>query len=150
MDSQPAVEFKVNRVVWGQTLNTPATAYPGNTGVALTIEVQNYSNETIKGVEAKLLLAYPFTDSYGKLNATATGQPSVGSILSPTDLINATSFFTLTFSLNINPNALPTSYTYEMVLNYFIKSQTLYLKGQAKTVSVEFTISKIATAMTCT
>lgn len=147
---QGPVDFRVSRVVWGEDPNSPTEAYSGDTGLPLTVEVQNYSNETIKGVEALLALAFPFTDTYGKQNATATGEPSdVGNVMNQTGEILPVGFFTLTFSLNIDSNATPVFYSYNMTLNYFVKSQGRYLKGQSKTLTIRFPVSKATTTMTC-
>jgi len=52
-----SVEFKVNRVVWGDNIDNPIKAYPGDSEVPLTVEVQNLSSDkTIKGVSATLNL----------------------------------------------------------------------------------------------
>ncbi|HDM89409.1 MAG TPA: hypothetical protein ENG65_05410, partial [Candidatus Bathyarchaeota archaeon] len=68
-----SVEMKVNRVAWGNNINNPIEAHPGDKKVPLTVEVQNLSpNRTIKGVSAVLKLQNsPFTDIYGNLEATA-------------------------------------------------------------------------------
>jgi len=148
---EPSVSFMVTRVVWGDDPDTPTKAYPGDTETSLTVEVQNLSpNESIKGVIAVLTLDEgPFTDIYGNRNATATGSPEISEVLNPTDEILPKGFFTLTFSLNIDPNALPSSYLYNMTVNYSVNSSGIFLEGEPQTLSVEFIVSKIETTVTC-
>ncbi|MFQ6075252.1 MAG: COG1361 S-layer family protein [Candidatus Bathyarchaeia archaeon] len=148
VSGQASVDFRVSRVVWGEDPDNPAEAYPGDASVALTVEVQNYSNETIKGVEALLTLAYPFTDAYGNPNATATGEPVEIPTL-PQHEILPVSFFTLTFSLSIDKDASPASYSHDIALNYFVKSESGYLKGESKTITINLRVSKTPTTMTC-
>lgn len=148
--SQPSVSFKVTRVVWGEDPDNPIKAYPGDTGTSLTVEVQNLSpNETIKGVTAVLMLDDPFADIYGNRNATATGEPAIGEILNPTDEILPKGFFTLTFSLDIDSNALPRSYSYDMTVNYSVNCTGTFEEGEPQNLTVEFVVSKIESTVTC-
>ncbi len=147
---RPSVHLKVSRVVWGENPDSPIKAYPGDEDVALTVEMQNYSNDTIKGVEAILMLEDPFVDIYGNRNATATGEPSdIGDIMNQTGEILPAGFFTLTFSVDINSNALPGSYSYNMTADYLVKSGEYWLQGEAKTLVVSFVVSKIQATVTC-
>ncbi len=148
--SRPSVYLKVSRVVWGENPDSPIKAYPGDEGVALTVEMQNYSNDTIKGVDATLALSDPFIDIYGNRNATATGEPSdIGDIMNQTGEILPAGFFTLTFSLDINPNARPDPYSYTMTVDYFVKSGEYWLPGEPRTVTISFVLSKIQVTVTC-
>jgi hypothetical protein len=149
--AQPSVSFKVVRVGWGQDPNAPIKAYPGDTGQSLTVEVQNLSpNETIKGVTATLMLQdSPFTDTYGSHNATAVGEPEIADLLNPTDEILPKGFFTLTFNLNIDENALPRAYQHDMILSYSVNSSGTFLEGEPKILSVNFVLSKIESTITC-
>lgn len=147
---RPSVHLKISRVVWGENPDSPFKAYPGDEDVALTVEMQNYSNDTIKGVEAILMLSDPFVDIYGNRNATATGEPSdIGDIMNQTGEILPAGFFTLTFSLDINSNALPGSYSYNMTVDYLVKSVGYWLQGETKTLVVSFIVSKIQATVTC-
>lgn len=151
VQAKPSVSFKVTRVVWGDDPDNPTKAYPGDTETSLTVEVQNLSpNETIKGVTAVLMLEdSPFTDVYGNHNATATGEPEIGEVLNPTDEILPKGFFTLTFSLDINENALPGSYCYNMTVNYSVNRSGFFLEGEPQILAVEFIVSKIESTITC-
>ena len=151
VQDKPSVPFEVTRVVWGEDPDNPTKAYPGSTEMPLTVEVQNLSpNETIKGVKAVLVLGNgPFTDIYGNSNATATGQPVISDVLSPTDEILPKGFFTLTFSLNIDEDALPGTYSYEMILEYSVNCSGIYLEGEPQTLTVEFVLSKIESTISC-
>ncbi|RLI40960.1 hypothetical protein DRO64_08215 [Candidatus Bathyarchaeota archaeon] len=140
-----SVEMKVNRVVWGNNIDNPIEAHPGDKRVPLTVEVQNLSpNRTIKGVSAVLKLQNsPFTDIYGKLEATATGRLAVGEAIRPADEIQPKSFFTLTFTLNIDDDAVPGTYIQPMTINYWVKSKNEYVEGLPQNLSVKIVISKI-------
>lgn len=150
VDGLSTGRFRVSRVAWGTNINAPIEAYPGDANDQLTIEVQNYSNDTIKGVNAVLFLTYPFTDTYGNLNASASGTPEDVSVinLSPGS-ISPGSFFTLTFSLSIDSGATPKVYSYNMTLSYMISSGTSYLQGTPEKVKITFTLSKTPTAISC-
>ena len=144
------VKFKVTRVVWGDDIDSPINAYPGDSQVPLTVEVQNLSpDKTIKGVTATLLLDNsPFTDIYGNPNASATGKPTVGDLLSPTDKIEPKSFFTLTFTLNIDEDAIPGTYEQKMVLKYSMESNNDFVEGTPQNLKVDIVISKIESSIT--
>jgi len=138
-----SVEMKVNRVAWGNNINNPIEAHPGDKKVPLTVEVQNLSpNRTIKGVSAVLKLQNsPFTDIYGNLEATATGKLEVGGAIRPADEIQPKSFFTLTFTLNIDDDAVPGTYIQPMTINYWVKSKNEYVEGIPQNLSVKIVIS---------
>ena len=125
------VEFKVSRVAWGDNIDSPIKAYPGDSEVPLTVEVQNLSpDKTIKGVMATLLLDNSsFTDIYGNRNASATGKPTVGEVLNPTDKIEPKSFFTLTFTLDIDEDAVPGIYEQTMIVKYSVESGMISLRA---------------------
>jgi len=147
---EDSVEFKVNRVVWGDDIDSPIKTYPGDSEVPLTVEVQNLSpDKTIKGVKATLLLDNsPFTDIYGKPNATSTGKPTVGEVLKPTDQIEPKSFFTLTFTLNIDDDAIPGTYKQTMIVKYSVESGNDFVEGKPQKLKVEIIISKIESTVT--
>jgi hypothetical protein len=131
-------------------LDSPIKAYPGDSEVPLTVEVQNLSpDKTIRGVVATLLLdESPFTDVYGKPNASATGEPTVGDVLSPTDKIEPKSFFTLTFTLDIDEDATPGTYRQTMIVNYSVESGNEFVEGVPQNLTVEIVVSKIASTVT--
>ena len=149
--AKPSVDFSVTRVGWGGDPDSPIKAYPGDTGVSLTVEAQNLSpNETIKGVRAVLILdAEFFTDIYGNGNATATGEPRIGEILNPTDHILPKGFFTLTFSLDINANTVPARYLSSMIVEYSVNCSGIFLDGEPQSLFVQFLASKTESAITC-
>jgi len=148
--SDEYVEFKVSRVVWGDNIDNPIKAYPGDSQIPLTVEVQNLSpNRTIKGVRGILLLDdSPFTDVYGNPNASATGKPTVGDILSPTDEIAPKSFFTLTFTLDIDEDAIPGTYNQTMIVKYSVESGKDFVEGTPQNLSIEIVVSKIESTIT--
>ncbi len=149
--ARPSVDFKVTRVGWGGDPDSPIKVYPGDTGVALTVEVQNLSpNETIKGVSSVLILDDQlFTDVYGNGNATTTGEPRIGEILNPTDHILPKGFFTLTFSLDINASAAPAKYLFHMIVEYSVNCSGIFLDGEPQSLSVQFLVSKTESTISC-
>lgn len=146
---QQDIPLKVTRAVWGQDLNAPIKAYPGDTGVAFTVEVQNLSpNDTIKGVSGILLFKNgPFTDPYGNLNSTATGVPTIGEVLNTTDEIRPKGFLTLTFSIDINDDASPGVYTLDMLVSYSVKDGAAFVDGVTQTVLVNCQVSFAETTL---
>jgi len=144
------VELKVTRAVWGENIDSPTKAHPGDAEVPLTVEAQNLSpDRTIKGVSATLLLKDgPFTDVYGNHNATATGQPTVGEILNPTDEVAPKGFFTLTFTLDIDRNAVPGTYRQYMIVKYSLKENGQFVEGDPQNLTVELVVSKTESTMT--
>jgi len=147
-----SVEFEVSRVVWGDNIDNPIKAHPGDTEVPLTVEVQNLSpNKTIKGVSAILMLDNsPFTDVYGNPNASATGKPTVGEVLNPTDEIKPKGFFTLTFTLDIDENAIPGTYTQNMTVKYSVESNNDFVEGTPQILSIEIVVSKMESTISVT
>ncbi len=141
--AQSDVPLKVTRAVWGQSLDSPIEVYPGDTGVALTVEVQNLSpNQTIKGVSGLLMLKNtPFTDTYGNSNATATGVPTIGEILNPTDEIKPKGFLTMTFTLDVDENAFPGTFTLSMPISYSASEGVDFVEGIPQALSVVCQIS---------
>ena len=144
------VEFKVSRVAWGDNIDSPIKAYPGDSEVPLTVEVQNLSpDKTIKGVMATLLLDNSsFTDIYGNRNASATGKPTVGEVLNPTDKIEPKSFFTLTFTLDIDEDAVPGIYEQTMIVKYSVESGNDFVEGDPQNLTVEIVVSKNESTIT--
>ena len=145
-----SVELKVTRVVWGTDPDTPTEAYPGDTQSPLTVELQNNDpSTTIKGVSG--VLRFPdgrFTDIYGNPNATATGAPTVGDLLNPTDEIEPKGFLTMTFTLDIGENVAAGTYRYNMEVKYAVKQGTSFVEGTARTLVVQLVVSKIESTVT--
>jgi len=95
-----------------------------------------------------LLGGSPFTDIYGNSNATATGKPTVGEILNPTDKIEPKSFFTVTFTLNIDEDAIPGTYHQRMIVKYSVESGNDFVEGKPQSLIVEIIVSKIESSIT--
>ncbi len=145
-----SVELKVTRVVWGTDPDSPTKAYPGDTQSPLTVELQNNDpSTTIKGVSG--VLRFPdgrFTDIYGNPNATATGAPTVGDLLNPTDEIEPKGFLTMAFTLDINKDAAAGTYRYNMEVKYAVKQGTSFVEGTARILVVQIVVSKIESTVT--
>jgi hypothetical protein len=144
------VEFKVTRVVWGTNTDSPTKAYPGDTQSPLTVELQNNDPSiTIKGVSG--VLRFPdgrFTDIYGNPNATATGAPTVGDLLNPTDEVQPKGFLTMTFTLDINKDVAAGTYKYNMEVKYAAKQGSTFVDGTTLTLVVQIIVSKIDSTVT--
>jgi hypothetical protein len=145
-----SVPLEVSRVVWGEAPDSPIKVYPGDSEVQFIVEVQNLSpDRIIKGISGTLNLEdSPFTDIYGNPEVTATGEPSVVDVLEPTDEVKPKGFFTFTFTLTIDENALPGSYSHDLIIEYSIEAspgsnQTYFAEGTPKTLSVTMIISKV-------
>lgn len=143
VNSQETVPMQVNRAVWGESLNSPIKVYPGDEGVTFIVEMQNLGeNHTIKGISGILQLENtPFTDIYGKTNATATGAPTIGDILNPTDQVASLGFFTMTFHLNVKEAAVPATYVLNLLVNYSYNQLFSYTKGVTQTLNIPCTVS---------
>ena len=129
-----AVDFEIENVVWGTPQNYPISVSPGDTNVPLTIFVRNLSNNTLRGVHGTLNLSYPFkdyvTESY---TAEATAQPvEQGNVLNQTGDILEMGSFTLTFNLNIDPNATKGVYYYNLTLTYFVSVGNVFVAGEPR------------------
>ncbi|MEQ9715914.1 MAG: hypothetical protein ABGF52_10320 [Candidatus Asgardarchaeum sp.] len=130
----PPVDFEIENVVWGTPQNYPISVSPGDTNVPLTIFVRNLSNNTLRGVRGTLNLSYPFkdyvTESY---TAEATAQPvEQGNVLNQTGDILEMGSFTLTFNLNIDPNATKGVYYYNLTLTYFVSVGNVFVAGEPR------------------
>lgn len=149
--AQPSVELKVTKVVWGTDPSAPIQAYPGDSGMPLTIEVLNFSpNETIKGIFATLLLNdTPITNIHGLSNDTMPGEPVINDILEPTDIVFPRSAFTLTFNLDVDSLALPGIYSCNMTVDYSVNSTGQYISGDPQTLTVNLIISTASSTLSC-
>jgi len=138
--AQPSVPFRVEQVAWGTSTANPIEVDPGDTNAPLTVDVRNLSNETLKGVYGTLQLNQ--TDSFtdyvtGRFNATATGVPlQAGDVPSQTGEIQPVGSFAFTFRLNIARNATPGYYSYELLVEYLVKSNSTWLKGEPRTLDI--------------
>jgi hypothetical protein len=145
-----SVPLEVSRAVWGEDPDSPIKVYPGDSEVQFIVEVQNLSpDRIIKGISGTLNLEdSPFTDIYGNPEITTTGEPSLGDILEPTDEVKPKGFFTFTFTLDIDENAVPGSYSHNLIIDYSIEAspgsnQTYFIDGTPKTLNVNMIISKV-------
>jgi len=136
----PSVPFRVEQVAWGTSTTNPIEVEPGDTNAPLTVDVRNLSNATLKGIYGTLQLnqTSPFTDYVtGKSNATATGVPlQAGDVLNQTGEILPAGSFALTFRLNIAHNATPGYYSYKLLIEYLMKSESMWLQGEPKTLEI--------------
>ena len=90
----------------------------------------------------------PFTDIYGNKEASASGKPTVGEILNPKDQIEPESFFTLTFTLDIDEDAVPGIYEQTMIVKYSAESGNDFVEGDPQKLTVEMVISKNKSTVT--
>ena len=147
--SQVTVPMQVNRAVWGESLNSPINVYPGDEGVSFIVEMQNLGETyTLKGISGILQLENTsFTDIYGNTNATATGAPTIGDLLNPSDQVASSGFFTMTFHLNVKEEAIPASYMLNLLVNYSYNTLFSYTKGVTQTLNVTCAVSSTASTV---
>ena len=149
VQSQVTVPMQVNRAVWGESLNSPIKVYPGDEGVSFIVEMQNLGETyTLKGISGILQLENTsFTDIYGNTNATATGAPTIGDLLNPSDQVASLGFFTMTFHLNVKEDAVPASYMLNLLVNYSYNTLFSYTKGVTQTLNVTCAVSSTASTV---
>ena len=157
-EGQESVPLKVTKAVWGSSTDAPTEGFPGDSALPLTITVQNLSpDKTIKGVLGSLSLGQGYLkDVYGYSTPTATGEPTVGEILNPTDEIKPKGFFTLTYTIDIDENAVPGTYAYALLVEYSVGvpasvfNETQYVEGVPQSLVASIVISKTASTITIT
>jgi len=135
------IEFIVENVYWG-TPGNQISAQPGDVNVPLTVVIRNHSNETLRGVIGYLYLDEFFTDyNTGGNVSKATAQPvEAGDVFNQTGDILPSGSFTFTFYLNINENATKGAYTYNLTIHYNVKADSIFIKGDPKTIEVTIRI----------
>ena len=149
--AQPSVQLQVTRVYWGQAGANPGEAHPGDTDTPLTVEVFNNSNETIRGIQGLLKLQAPITNYDGKYNATVSAVPVEQSLIGGrNDTVLPLGSFTFTYSLTIDSKAEPRAYTFDMIVTYYVKNESIYLAGSPQALSVTLIVDKTPTTITCT
>ena len=103
---------------WG-TIDNPMDVRPGYSNVPLTILIQNLYSHYITGVYAKLYLPPGFHNSTGGNITYAAYGPS----LPPGSTVP------LTFTLNVDSNVKPGSYTFYMKITYY---DTVYTEMESE------------------
>ncbi|MEM3041480.1 MAG: PKD domain-containing protein, partial [Nitrososphaerota archaeon] len=143
----PYAGLEIERVLWGSSDGTEITVKPGDADVPLTLNVRNRSNYTLNGIYATLYLnksvngIYLFTNTSGGLEANAVGQAlQMGDIRYQTGEVLPGTAFSLTFSLNINPDAKPGSYYYPMKIDYLVNQSGIIIVGEPRTLDAIITL----------
>ncbi|MFX1254796.1 MAG: hypothetical protein ACFFCZ_24505 [Promethearchaeota archaeon] len=103
-------------------INWQGTVAPGATDLDLELQLLNLNNITIKGIQGTLLVPFPFTDaSDDDTNLTATGI----SLSSYTNIsqysVLAGDPFQLTYTVDIDSDAVKGSYEANLTVNYLKK-----------------------------
>ncbi len=148
----PSVPFRMEQVAWGTSTTDPIEVEPGDTNAALTTDIRNLSNETLRGVFGTLELQPDgiFTDYItGGYAPTATGVPlQAGDIFNQTGEILPAGSFSLTFRINIDRNAVPGYYPHSLKIEYFVKSQNdTWLQGEPKVLGITILLPNRAPAI---
>ncbi len=148
----PSVPFRMEQVAWGTSTTDPIEVEPGDTNAALTTDIRNLSNETLRGVFGTLELQPDgiFTDYItGGCAPTATGVPlQAGDIFNQTGEILPAGSFSLTFRINIDRNAVPGYYPHSLKIEYFVKSQNdTWLQGEPKVLGITILLPNRAPAI---
>ncbi|MHA1627308.1 MAG: COG1361 S-layer family protein [Candidatus Asgardarchaeia archaeon] len=137
-----SIGFEIENVVWGTPDNYPIQVEPGDVGVPLTIFVRNLSNSTLRGVRGTLYLDDPFVDyQTGSKIAKATASPvETGDVFNQTGDILPMGSFTLTFYINVDPDAKKGVYEYNLTISYWYAEGGFFLSGEERNYTVEIRI----------
>jgi len=104
----------VTSVYWGSNPMNPATPHPGDINVQLSIVLSNVGDDVARGLNATLFINPPLTYNY-YLNGAQQQAKSLSKVAGD---INAGASFTLSFTVNIDPNAQEGIYRYNLQLSY--------------------------------
>ena len=137
-----SIDFEVENVVWGTPDNYPIQVSPGDVDVPLTVFMRNLSNNTLRGVRGTLYLDDPFVDYQTESKiAKATASPvETGDVFNQTGDILPMGSFTLTFYINIDPDARKGVYEYNLTISYWYAEGGFFLKGEEKNYTIEMRI----------
>ncbi|MFX1535293.1 MAG: hypothetical protein ACFFDI_13800 [Promethearchaeota archaeon] len=100
-------------------INWQGTVAPGTTDLDLELQLLNLNNITIKGIQGVLIVPFPFTDAIDDdTNLTATGI-SLSSYTNISEYsVLAGDPFQLSYSLDIDSDAVKGSYEANLTVNY--------------------------------
>ncbi|MFQ6011680.1 MAG: hypothetical protein ACE5KG_05865, partial [Nitrososphaerales archaeon] len=104
----PEQAVHILRAFWGTDENSPTEGLPGDKNVQLTIIVKNQFIWDILGVDARVFLSGPLT----------TPSKDVVAVGFTPDVISPGGTATLTFIVDISPDAKPGSYSFPVGINY--------------------------------
>ena len=138
--SAPATIFYVNKIGWGTSTSNPISVSPGDTNVPLTVDVRNNSTHTLTGIQATLHLRQgdPFTDSWdGDYEVSAIGLAQHPGLINVSqEFVYSFGYFSITFRLNIDPDAAADRYLYNMAITYVKQIGGNYSTGPSETLPV--------------
>jgi hypothetical protein len=104
----------VASVYWGSNPMNPSAARPGDANVQLSVVLSNVGDDVARGVNATLTIGPPLTYSYFSNGA----QYPVTTISKVAGNINPGMGFTVSYTVNIDPNAQEGVYRYNLQLTY--------------------------------
>jgi hypothetical protein len=104
----------VASVYWGSNPMNPSAARPGDANVQLSIVLSNVGDDVARGVNATLSIGPPLTYSY----FTNGRQYSVTTISKVAGDINPGMSFTVSYTVNVDPNAQEGIYGYNLQVTY--------------------------------
>ena len=118
----------VTSVYWGSNPMNPSTPHPGDINVQLSIVLSNVGDDVARGLNATLLLGPPLTYTY-YLNGAQYPAAALSKVAGD---INAGASFTLSFTVNIDPNAKEGIYRYNLQLSYNSARELQQINTNAK------------------
>jgi hypothetical protein len=104
----------VTNVYWGSDQYDPQTARPGDVNIQLSLVLSNVGDDMARDVNAKLFLKPPLRYKYYSNNQ----QYSSDSIEKVAGDMMSSSSFTLSFTLDIDPDAKEGIYRYDLEISY--------------------------------
>jgi len=104
----------VASVYWGSNPMNPSAARPGDANVQLSIILSNVGDDVARGVNATLSIGPPLTYSYFANGA----QYPVTTISKVAGDMNAGMSFTISYTVNIDPDAQEGIYRYNLQVTY--------------------------------
>lgn len=122
-------------IYWGTDVNNPITAHPGDTNIVLSIVLANIGDDIARNVTATMFFHPPVDYSYVS-NGVITNASSWTKLAGD---MNAASTFTLTYTVSVEPNAIPGVYHYALQIAF---KSARELQQITKTVLVDVPITK--------
>ena len=122
-------------IYWGTDVNNPMTAHPGDTNIVLSIVLANIGDDIARNVTATMFFHPPVDYSYvndGVITNASSWTKLAGDM-------NAASTFTLTYTVSVEPNAIPGVYHYALQIAF---KSARELQQITKTVLVDVPITQ--------
>ena len=122
-------------IYWGTDVNNPMTAHPGDTNIVSSIVLANIGDDVARNVTATMFFHPPVDYSYvngGVITNASSWTKLAGDM-------NAANTFTLTYTVSVEPNAIPGVYHYALQISF---KSARELQQITKTVLVDVPITQ--------